>query len=122
MATIDIPTAREMVELYTEERRTIIDAIFKIRDTRAIWFSKEELEEFVAGLTPDITGVRFYLAVNKEDAVCPGQTTIILIGTVDKDGKNVDPVGDKGLQCTEGGGQDPFNHGNLCPPGHDCVS
>ena len=121
MGVISLETAKKMVELYKETRRKLIDETYQITDTKAIWFSAAELKTFVDGLTPDITGVRFYLAVNEPDAVLPNQTTVIMIGTVNENGKNVDPIGKKGLGGIGGGGQDPFNHGELCPPGADCL-
>jgi hypothetical protein len=125
MGVIDLQEAKDMVKKYAETRRALIDKTYHIRDTKAIWFSVDEMKAFVDGLTPDVTGVRFYLAVNEPDNILyPDQTTIILIGTVDDGtGKNVDPIGQPSGPPGSGGGvgQIPFNHGSLCPPGTDCA-
>ena len=122
MGVITLEAAREMVKLYAKTRRKLIDETYHIKDTKAIWFSTADLKTFVESLTPDITGVRFYLAVNESTSILPDQTTIVLIGTIDVDGKNVDPIGNPGTGNTgTGSGQDPFNHGDLCPPGQDCA-
>jgi hypothetical protein len=121
MATIDLDIAKNMVKKYAETRRALIDETYHIRDTKAIWYSADELRSFVDSLSPEITGVRFYLAVNEADMDFPDQTTIILIGTIDENGKNVDPIGKQHGPPKTGLGQDPFNHGDLCPPGKDCA-
>lgn len=123
MATMAITTAQVMVDNYTKTRRDLIDETYGINDTKAIWFSIDQVNNFMASLTPDISGVRFYLGVyGPDDARYPNQTTIIAIGTKkDENGKDIDPLFTLG-HGHWGGGDDPspYNHGALCPPATSC--
>ena len=123
MGTIDLQTAKTMVKKYTDTRRTLINQTYAIKDTRAIWFSKEEVQAFAAGLTDDTTGVRIYLAAyDASEPTYPNQTTIIAIPTIkDASGNDSDPVGNNIAGPLDGGGgQSPMNHGTLCPPNTNC--
>jgi hypothetical protein len=128
MGAMDLATAKAMVENYTVTRRMLIDNTYGINDTKAIWFSMDQVNAFVASLTPDNSGVRIYLGVyDAADPTYPNQTTVIAIGTtLDASGNNVDPIGQSTAQMLKiapaggGGGSDPFNHGYLCPPNTDC--
>jgi hypothetical protein len=128
MATLDLQTAQKMVEQYTVTRRTLINQTYGINDTKNIWFSLADVNAFIAGLTPDTSGVRIYLAAYADDdPTYPNQTTIIAIGTTtDASGANVDPMQLPAnptmlkVAADGGGGNDPANHGTLCPPQTNC--
>ena len=122
MGALDLTTANQMVTNYTNTRRTLINTTYNINDTKAIWFSLAQVNAFMATLTPDITGVRIYLAAyDTTDPTYPNQTTVIAIGTVaDGAGGNVDPIGQNAQTLPADGSQDPSNHGSLCPPAVNC--
>jgi len=122
MGALDLTTANQMVTNYTNTRRTLINNTYNINDTKAIWFSIAQVKDYLATLTPDITGVRIYLAAYGDtDPTYPNQTTVIAIGTVaGASGGNVDPISQNATVLPAGGGQDPGNHGSLCPPATDC--
>ena len=116
MGKIDLTVAKEMVNNYAETRKRLIDQAYGIDDTKSIWFSIEEVQNFVKSLSPDATGVRIYLGVyNDDDPKTPDHTTIVAIETgADSTGKDADQIGTSGL--TLGVGGDPFNNGKICPP------
>jgi hypothetical protein len=116
MGKIDLAVAKEMVNNYAETRKRLIDQAYGIDDTKSIWFSIEEVQNFVKSLSPDTSGVRIYLGVyNDDDPKTPDHTTVIAIETVrDATGVDVDSIGQQKL--TEGGGSDPYNSGKICPP------
>lgn len=116
MGTIDPAVAKEMVKKYADTRKKLIDETYEINDTVSVWFSADDVQKFVASLSPDASGVRIYLGVYNDDyPYTPDQTCIIAIQTTkDSFGNNVDMLQQEKL-IAEGGGN-PYNQGKLCPP------
>lgn len=113
MGKIDIMLAKQMVNNYADKRKRLIDQTYGINDTTSIWFSKDELDAFVAALPDSTTGIRIYLGVCNDDYLStPDQTTIIAIGTF------YNPVGDVDLIGGYEADDAPvaYNTGKLCPP------
>ena len=121
MAPLDPSAAKEMIAKYAATRKRLIDETYGINDTRSIWFSIEQLKNFVNGLDDNASGIRIYLgAYSNAAAVYTDQTTIVAIQTVDVgNGRHVDTLQDP--HCGgPGNGSDPYNHGLLCPPDTGC--
>jgi len=119
MALIEVSEAKEMVARYQATRKTLIDKTFGINDTRSIWFSIDGIRDFIDNLPEYVSGVRIYLATYAQDSEhYPNQTTVVFIGTVEKDGRDVDPITTKALFDIDIdlGILGPFNQGKACPP------
>ncbi|MFA6083625.1 hypothetical protein [Mucilaginibacter sp.] len=115
---IDVQTAHDMIDLYKVRRKDLIDKTYHINDTRAISFDLVKMQTFIKNVSDaGGVGVRIYLGVYPSTGKYPGQTTIVAIG-VKSDGTDILRSG----SLTQVTGLDPYNHGNLCPPGVDCVN
>jgi hypothetical protein len=119
MGKIDHAVAKQMVNNYAETRKKLIDQTHGINDTQSIWFSVDEVKQFVADLSAGATGVRIYLGAYDNDyPSTPNQTCIIAIETL-KDassGKHVDSMQQAVAPLDGGGGGGPANNGKVCPP------
>lgn len=86
---ISAEMASDLEKNYKKYRSTLIDSTYNMEDANAIWYSIDELENYIAyvrtqtkekGVTMD--GIRFYMGVypssNKEKA---GMTTIFMVPT-----------------------------------------
>ncbi|MEO6849314.1 MAG: hypothetical protein ABI203_07445 [Mucilaginibacter sp.] len=116
MGKIDPAVAVQMIGNYAEKRKKLIDGAYGMNDTKSIWFTIDEVKQFVSGLSANASGVRIYLGVyNADYPSTPNQTCIIAIQTT-KDpitGADKDP-----LQQDAGpyGDPPPVNQGRPCPP------
>jgi len=114
MKTIDPKIAKQMVDHYHATRKNIIDQTHGINDTRSVWFDIAAFKDFVNKLPEETTGVRIHLAAyDASSTKSPGQTTVVLAGTVDKNSSHVDTVADSSLLTA---GLGPVNGGKECPP------
>jgi len=125
MGKIDLTVAKEMVNNYAETRKKLIDNAYGINDTQSIWFTVDEVKQFVANLSPQASGVRIYLGVyNGDYAYTPDQTCVIAIETTkdSSSGKDLDPIQQDSGETAQkraldsGGSPAPFNQGKICPP------
>ena len=113
---IDVQTAHDMIDLYKVRRKDLIDKTYHIDDTKAISFDLAKMQVFIKDVSDaGGIGVRVYLGVYPSTGKYPGQTTVVAIG-VKPDGTDVISSG----SLTQIAGLDPYNHGNLCPPGKNC--
>ncbi len=114
MEQIDLTIAKQMVERYHSSRKELIDSTLKIDDTKSIWFDIAAFKSFVEKLPAETTGVRVYLAAyDEKQPLAPHQTTVVLIGTVDQGGDDVDAILDSSNLTA---GLAPVNIGKNCPP------
>jgi hypothetical protein len=114
MKKIDLTAAKKMVEHYHHSRKKVIDKTHGINDTQSVWFDIDAFKDFVNNLPAHATGVRVHLASYDEThPTTPGQTTVMLAGTVDKDSSHADVLSDSTV-LTEG--LDLVNEGKMCPP------
>ncbi|SDQ00986.1 hypothetical protein SAMN05428975_5589 [Mucilaginibacter sp. OK268] len=117
MVPLKVSVANEMVARYQATRKTLIDESFGINDTRSIWFSIDGIRNFINNLPVDASGVRIHLAAYTQDNEhYPNQTTVIFIGTAEKDGKDTDAMETNVLFDIDLGVLGPFNQGKPCPP------
>lgn len=118
---IDIPTAKQMTALH-EDRRQHINSTLGINDTKAMFFPIESVRAFMDQLPAHASGVRIYLGVYPHDhPKYANQTTIVAIGTVDDGtGKHIDNMQGIASPHAGGGGGNPANHSDLCPPDNGC--
>ncbi|QEC76852.1 hypothetical protein [Mucilaginibacter ginsenosidivorax] len=118
MKKIDLTEAKKMVDHYHATRKTVIDKTHGINDTKSVWFDIDAFKDFVNKLPAHATGVRVHLASYDEThPTTPGQTTVMLAGTVSKDSNHTDALSDNSLLAE---GLDPVNQGKNCPP--DCTA
>jgi hypothetical protein len=114
MKTIDVKTAKKMVDHYHATRKDIIDKKHGINDTKSVWFDIAAFKDFVNKLPAHATGVRIHLASYDEaHAQLPNQTTVVLAGTVNKESSHIDAVSDSSVLTA---GLEPTNGGKDCPP------
>lgn len=100
-----------MVARYESTRKALIDKTYGINDTKSIWFDIASIKKFIDGLPAETTGVRIHLAAYDDtNAEAPGQTTVVLIGTLadDSDAVTTGKVPAAGFE--------PENSGKACPP------
>lgn len=128
---IDVKTAKRLVDNFAP--RSFRNGNFGYKDTRCVWFSKEQLKKLICKLEKENgDGVRFYLGTYDRDTM-PGpdydtsyknQTTLIMVSTKLKSGKHFDYFGktengtDLGAILTS----DPQNRGEMCPPPQTCIA
>lgn len=114
MKTIDLAIAKEMVARYASTRKTIIDTAYGIDDTTGVWFTVDEIKDYVNSLPASAAGVKIHFGVYDDaQSPYPKHTTLIFTATDANDNDVIggtigDPIG-----------YDPANHGKVCPP--DCV-
>ena len=114
MKIIDLSLARQMVDSYSSTRKKLIDSTYGINDTQSIWFDIAGIKDFVNKLPDETTGVRIYLsAYDDTEPIAPGQTTVILIGTVAGNNGDDDAILNSEVFAA---GLKPLNQGKQCPP------
>ncbi|AUC76223.1 hypothetical protein [Olleya sp. Bg11-27] len=92
-----IITAKEAVELsdaWTKLRQDANNIAAGQEDNRSSWFSIDDMEAFIKMIkeeNPSVNGVRCYLGVNQISKINPkGLTTVLMVPTEEKEGKNID--------------------------------
>lgn len=114
MKKIDLSHAKQMVDHYKATRKDLIDQTHGTNDTQSVWFDIASFKDFVAKLPEGATGVRIHFgAYDHSHDTTPHQTTLVLAGTVAKDGDHVDAIADNSLLAD---GLEAVNNGKSCPP------
>jgi len=117
MVPIELSIAKEMVALYNDTRKTLIDETYNINDTRSIWFSIDGFKDFVNNLPENASGIRIHLAVHdQENKHTPNQTTVIFAATIENGHQNVDVVGQGHELINTHPFMTAFGGGKDCPP------
>jgi hypothetical protein len=119
MAPIELQVAKAMVARYAATRKKLIDDIQNINDTLSVWLSIEDLKSFTNNLPGYASGVRIHLAVHDHsNKHTPGQTTIILTGTIENGYREIDVVGQGHESINTLSSMAPFNgsagHSTTC--------
>jgi hypothetical protein len=116
MEIIDLAIAKQMTARYESTRKSLIDSTYSINDTLSSWIPIDFLKDYINNLPETATGVRVYLAAYDEtETTYPNQTTVILVGTVNDNGKDNDVINGYEPQENEGG-LNPVNKSGNCPP------
>lgn len=104
-----MPTPRGIIS--AQEAKTLSDNWTNLRasanneaagqpDNRSSWYSLEDMQNFLNYIkdnNKDVNGVRFYLGVQTAKADPKGMTTVFMVPTQEKDGKNIDIEGADGM-------------------------
>ena len=73
-------------------------------DNRSSWYSLDDMQNFLNYIkdnNKDVNGVRFYLGVQTSKEDPKGMTTVFMVPTQEKDGKNIDIEGADGMDNGE---------------------
>ncbi|QXP58496.1 hypothetical protein [Olleya sp. HaHaR_3_96] len=105
-----IITAKEAVELsdaWTKLRQDANNTAAGQEDNRSSWFSIDDMEAFIKMIkeeNPFVNGVRCYLGVNQISKINPnGLTTVLMVPTESKGGKNQDIIDANGMDRGDAG-------------------
>ncbi|PWK73773.1 hypothetical protein LX99_04158 [Mucilaginibacter oryzae] len=119
MESIDLKTAREMVERYKRTRKTVIDDKHGINDTESTWIPIDKLKEFIGNLPPEATGVRLHFGVHDADhSGAPHQTSVAIVPTVAGKGadQHIDAIQSDEVANLSTGVLAIARSGRECPP------
>jgi len=75
-------------------------------DNRSSWYSLQDMQDFldlVKADNPNTNGIRLYLGVETTKEDPKGLTTIFMVPTEDKEGKNTDITGARAMDRGENG-------------------
>ncbi|UAB75316.1 hypothetical protein [Mesoflavibacter sp. SCSIO 43206] len=102
---ISAQEAQTLNDNWTNLRAKANEAAAGQPDNRSSWYSLDDMQNFLDYIkekNDNVNGVRFYLGVETTKEDPKGMTTIFMVPTEEKDGKNIDIEGaevmDRGLR------------------------
>ncbi|WP_336128854.1 hypothetical protein [Mesoflavibacter sp. CH_XMU1422-2] len=110
---ISAQEAQTLNDNWTNLRAKANEAAVGQPDNRSSWYSLDDMQNFLDYIkenSDNVNGVRFYLGVEITKEDLKGMTTIFMVPTEEKDGKNIDIEGAEGMDRGLRGDPPPANY------------
>ena len=103
---ISATEAEVLSDAWTKLRQNANNTAAGQEDNRSSWYSLGDMQAFIEMIkeeNPTVNGVRCYLGVQADKDTPKGLTTIFMVPTEDKNGKNMDIKNANGMDRGQGG-------------------